>query len=350
MAINRVLIIAEAGVNHNGSIEIAKQMVDKAVDAGVDIIKFQTFKSEKLVSKAARQAEYQQRNIGKQGEGQLEMLKKLELSKQDHEELIAYCNKKGIRFFSTAFDMESIDYLHSLNMGLWKIPSGEITNYPYLRKIASYGEPIILSTGMCELSDIKAAVNVINKFWPTANSQQPTANSQQPTADITILHCNTEYPTPYQDVNLKAMLEIAETFKVKFGYSDHTQGIEVPIAAVALGASVIEKHFTLDKTMEGPDHKASLEPEELKAMVQAIRHIEQALGTGHKTISESERKNIEIARKSIVAACPIKAGELLTEDNLTVKRPGSGISPMRWNEVVGTFAVKDFEEEEPIVL
>lgn len=357
MAINRVLIIAEAGVNHNGSIEIAKQMVDKAVEAGVDIIKFQTFKSEKLVSKAARQAEYQQRNIGKQGEGQLEMLKKLELSKQDHEELIAYCNKKGIRFFSTAFDMESIDYLHSLNMGLWKIPSGEITNYPYLRKIASYGESIILSTGMCELSDIKAAVNVINKFWPkansqrpTANSQLPTANSQQPTADITILHCNTEYPTPYQDVNLKAMLEIAETFKVKIGYSDHTQGIEVPIAAVALGASVIEKHFTLDKTMEGPDHKASLEPEELKAMVQAIRHIEQALGTGHKTISESERKNIEIARKSIVAACPIKAGELLTEDNLTVKRPGTGISPMRWNEVVGTFAVKDFEEEEPIVL
>ena len=350
MAIDRVLIIAEAGVNHNGSIEIAKQMVDKAVDAGVDIIKFQTFKSEKLVSKAARQAEYQQRNIGKQGEGQLEMLKKLELSHQDHEELIAYCNKKGIRFFSTAFDMESIDYLHSLNMGLWKIPSGEITNYPYLRKIASYGESIILSTGMCELSDIKAAVNVINKFWPKTDSQQPTANSQQPTADITILHCNTEYPTPYQDVNLKAMLEIAETFKVKFGYSDHTQGIEVPIAAVALGASVIEKHFTLDKTMEGPDHKASLEPEELKAMVQAIRHIEQALGTGHKTISESERKNIEIARKSIVAACPIKAGELLTEDNLTVKRPGSGISPMRWNEVVGTFAVKDFEEEEPIVL
>ena len=343
MAIDRVLIIAEAGVNHNGSIEIAKQMVDKAVEAGVDIIKFQTFKSEKLVSKAARQAEYQQRNIGKQGEGQLEMLKKLELSQQDHEELIAYCNKKGIRFFSTAFDMESIDYLHSLNMGLWKIPSGEITNYPYLRKIASYGEPIILSTGMCELSDIKAAVNVINEFWPTAKCQQPTA-------DITILHCNTEYPTPYQDVNLKAMLEIAETFKVKFGYSDHTQGIEVPIAAVALGASVIEKHFTLDKTMEGPDHKASLEPEELKAMVQAIRHIEQALGTGHKTISESERKNIEIARKSIVAACPIKAGELLTEDNLTVKRPGSGISPMRWNEVVGTFAVKDFEEEEPIVL
>lgn len=357
MAIDRVLIIAEAGVNHNGSIEIAKQMVDKAVDAGVDIIKFQTFKSEKLVSKAARQAEYQQRNIGKQGEGQLEMLKKLELSQQDHEELIAYCNKKGIRFFSTAFDMDSIDYLHSLNMGLWKIPSGEITNYPYLRKIASYGEPIILSTGMCELSDIKAAVNVINEFWPKANSQRLTAkcqrltaNSQQPTADITILHCNTEYPTPYQDVNLKAMFEIAETFKVKFGYSDHTQGIEVPIAAVALGASVIEKHFTLDKTMEGPDHKASLEPEELKAMVQAIRHIEQALGTGHKTISESERKNIEIARKSIVAACPIKAGELLTEENLTVKRPGSGISPMRWNEVVGTFAVKDFEEEEPIVL
>lgn len=334
---SKVLIIAEAGVNHNGSMQIAKQLVDKAVEAGVDIIKFQTFKSEKLVSKSARQAEYQQRNIGKRDESQLAMLKKLELSVEAHHELMDYCRERNIRFWSTAFDMESIDFLHSLNMGLWKIPSGEITNYPYLRKIASFHEEVILSTGMCELSDIEAALNVL--IDEGVNKEQ-----------ITVLHCNTEYPTPYQDVNLKAMLEIGEKFGVKVGYSDHTQGIEVPIAAVALGASVIEKHFTLDKTMEGPDHKASLEPEELKAMVSAIRHIEQALGSGHKIISESERKNIEIARKSIVAACPIKKGEALTEENLTVKRPGNGISPMRWNEVVGTTAIKDFEEEEMIEL
>ena len=334
---NHVLIIAEAGVNHNGSLELAKQLIDKAVEAGVDIIKFQTFKSEKLVSKAARQAEYQQRNIGKKDEGQLGMLKKLELSQADHEELISYCNERGIRFFSTAFDMDSIDYLHSLDMGLWKIPSGEITNYPYLRKIAQYKEPVILSTGMCELSDIEAAMNVLLDFG---------VQKEQ----ITILHCNTEYPTPYADVNLKAMLEIGEKFGVQIGYSDHTKGIEVPIAAVALGATVIEKHFTLDKNMEGPDHKASLEPDELKAMVSAIRNIEQALGSGHKTISESERKNIEIARKSIVAARPIEAGELLTEENLTVKRPGNGISPMLWNKVVGTRAVQSFNEEDPIQL
>lgn len=332
-----VLVIAEAGVNHNGSLILAKQLVDKAVEAGVDIVKFQTFKSELLVSKVAKQAEYQQRNIGKKDEGQLAMLKRLELSQQDHEELIAYCEEKGIRFFSTAFDMDSIDYLHSLNMGLWKIPSGEVTNYPYLRKIAQYREPVILSTGMCELSDIEAAVKVLLSFGVKRE-------------DITILHCNTEYPTPFQDVNLRAMLEIGERFGVQVGYSDHTKGIEVPIAAVALGATVIEKHFTLDKNMEGPDHKASLEPEELKAMVEAIRNIEQALGTGHKTVSASERKNIEIARKSIVAARPIKMGEVLTEENITVKRPGNGISPMRWNEVIGSCAIKDFEEEEVIVL
>jgi N,N'-diacetyllegionaminate synthase len=332
-----VLIIAEAGVNHNGSLELAKQLIDKAVEAGVDIIKFQTFKSEKLVSKAARQAEYQQRNIGKKDEGQLAMLKKLELSQADHEELISYCNERGIRFFSTAFDMDSIDYLHSLDMGLWKIPSGEITNYPYLRKIAQYKEPVILSTGMCELSDIEAAMKVLLDFG---------VRKEQ----IIILHCNTEYPTPFADVNLKAMLEIGEMFGVQIGYSDHTKGIEVPIAAVALGATVIEKHFTLDKNMEGPDHKASLEPDELKAMVSAIRNIEQALGSGHKTISESERKNIEIARKSIVAARPIEAGEMLTEENLTVKRPGNAISPMRWNEAVGTRAVRSFNEEDPIQL
>lgn len=332
-----VLIIAEAGVNHNGSLDLAKQLIDKAVEAGVDIIKFQTFKSEKLVSKAAKQAEYQQRNIGKKDEGQLAMLKKLELSQADHEELIAYCNEKGIRFFSTAFDIDSIDYLHSLNLGLWKIPSGEITNYPYIRKIAQYQEPVILSTGMCELTDIEAALNVLLQFG---------VKKEQ----ITILHCNTEYPTPFADVNLKAMLEIGEKFGVQIGYSDHTKGIEVPIAAIALGATVVEKHFTLDKNMEGPDHKASLEPDELKAMVSAIRNIEQALGSGHKTISESERKNIEIARKSIVAACPIKVGELLTEENLTVKRPGNGINPMRWKEVVGTRAVQNYNEEDPIEL
>lgn len=334
---SKVLIIAEAGVNHNGSMRIAKQMVDKAVEAGVDIIKFQTFKSEKLVSKAAKQAEYQQRNIGKGDEGQLTMLKKLELSVENHQELIQYCQERNIRFWSTAFDMESIDFLHSLNLGLWKIPSGEITNYPYLKKIASFHEPIILSTGMCELSDIEAALNVL--------IDEGIKKEQ-----ITVLHCNTEYPTPYNDVNLKAMLEISEKFGVKIGYSDHTQGVEVPIAAVALGATVIEKHFTLDKNMEGPDHKASLEPDELKAMVTAIRHIEQALGTGHKSISESERKNIEIARKSIVAACPIKQGEMLTEENLTVKRPGNGISPMSWNEVVGTVANRDYAEEDMITL
>lgn len=334
---NKVLIIAEAGVNHNGSIDLAKQLVDKAVEAGVDIIKFQTFKSEKLVSKAAKQAEYQQRNIGKKDEGQLAMLKKLELSQQDHEELIAYCNEKGIRFFSTAFDMDSIDYLHSLNLGLWKIPSGEITNFPYLRKIATFGEPIILSTGMSELNEIEEAIQVLIKYGVTKE-------------DITVLHCTTEYPTPFTDVNLKAMLQIGDKFGVKIGYSDHTKGIEVPIAAVALGATVIEKHFTLDKTMEGPDHKASLEPDELKAMVTSIRNIENALGSGHKHVSDSERKNIEIVRKSIVAACPIKQGEMLTEENLTVKRPGNGISPMRWNEVIGTIALKDFEEEEVIVL
>jgi N,N'-diacetyllegionaminate synthase len=331
------LIIAEAGVNHNGSIAIAKQLVDRAVDAGVDIIKFQTFKSEKLVSKSARQAEYQQRNIGKKDEGQYAMLKRLELSEQAHEELIAYCKERNIRFFSTAFDMDSIDYLHSLNLGLWKIPSGEITNYPYLKKIAQYGEPIILSTGMCESQDIANALKVL-------------LDNGVKKEQITILHCNTEYPTPMQDVNLRAMLTIEKEFGVKVGYSDHTKGIEVPIAAVALGATVIEKHFTLDRTMEGPDHKASLEPDELKAMVSAIRNIEQALGDGEKHVSASEAKNIEIARKSIVAACNIRKGELLTEQNLTVKRPGNGISPMRWEEVLGKVATKDYQEEEMIQL
>jgi len=332
------LIIAEAGVNHNGSIEIAKQLVDKAADSGADIIKFQTFKAEKLVSKTAKQADYQKKNIGKEtDDSQLNMLKKLELSSKDHEELVAYCKEKDIRFFSTAFDMDSIEYLHSLHLGLWKIPSGEITNYPYLKKIAQYNEPTIISTGMCELSDIEAALLALTKNGLDKEK-------------ITILHCNTEYPTPYQDVNLRAMLEIGEKFGVTFGYSDHTRGIEVPIAAVALGASIIEKHFTLDRNLPGPDHKASLKPDELKDMVQSIRHIEKALGAGHKTISPSERKNIVIARKSIVAACRIKKGEVLTEENLTVKRPGTGISPMQWESVIGTKASKDYEEEDLIEL
>ena len=331
-----VLIIAEAGVNHNGSLDIAKKLVDKAVEAGVDIIKFQTFKSEKLVSKSAKQAEYQKKNIGSEADdSQYNMLKKLELSEQDHQELMAYCKEKGIRFWSTAFDFDSINYLHSLNLGLWKIPSGEITNYPYIKKIAQYHEPVILSTGMCEMSDITAAMNVLQKYGVQKDQ-------------ITILHCNTEYPTPYEDVNLLAMQQIKKEFDVAVGYSDHTKGIEVPIAAVALGASVIEKHFTLDRNMEGPDHKASLEPDELKAMVSAIRNIEKALGTGKKSVSESERKNIAIARKSIVAACTIKKGDVLIEDNLTVKRPGTGISPMQWEKVIGTKAIKDFEEEELI--
>lgn len=334
---DKVLIIAEAGVNHNGSLNIAKRLVDEASSAGVDIIKFQTFKAEKLVSKAAKQAEYQKKNIGKGEETQYAMLKKLELSNKQHEELMTYCNLKNIRFFSTAFDMDSIDYLHSLNLGLWKVPSGEITDYPYLKKVASYKEPVILSTGMCELIDIENAINVL-----VVNGVSKDI--------ITVLHCNTEYPTPMKDVNLKAMLEIKEKFGVKVGYSDHTEGIEVPIAAVALGATVIEKHFTLDINMEGPDHKASLEPSELKAMVKSIRNIEQALGTGHKTISESERKNIEIARKSIIAAKDIKKGEIFTEENITVKRPGNGISPMEWENVIGKVARRNFQEEELIEL
>lgn len=331
------LIIAEAGVNHNGSIELAKQLVDKAVEAGVDYIKFQTFKTEKLVAKSAQMASYQKKNIGTEDNSQFAMLKKLELSPEQHDELIAYCKEKGIKFFSTAFDLDSIDYLHSLNLGLWKIPSGEITNYPYIKKIAQYGEPVIVSTGMCEMKDIENAVATLIK-WGTKKE------------DIIILHCNTEYPTPYQDVNLKAMDSIREKFGVEVGYSDHTKGIEVPIAAVALGATVIEKHFTLDRNMEGPDHKASLVPYELKAMVSAIRNIEKAVGDGIKKVTDSEKGNIAVARKSIVASRNIKKGEILSEDNLTVKRPGTGISPMHWEEVLGQVAKRDFYEEELIEL
>lgn len=332
---NHTIIIAEAGVNHNGSLDIAKQLVDAAADAGVDIIKFQTFKADKLVSKDAKKAEYQKQNIGDGDDSQYQMLKKLELSESDHQELVAYCHQKGIRFWSTAFDLESIDFLHSLGLGLWKIPSGEITNYPFIKKIALLHEPVIMSTGMCDEDDIRNALDVLLKNGLTKDQ-------------ITILHCNTQYPTPMKDVNLKAMLTIKHDFETAVGYSDHTRGIEVPIAAVALGAEVIEKHFTLDRNMAGPDHKASLEPQELKAMVQAIRNIESALGTGIKQVTESERGNIAVARKSIVASTYIKKGETLTDNNLSVKRPGTGISPMLWETVVGTKATKDYQPDDQI--
>lgn len=331
-----ILIIAEAGVNHNGSMELARQLVDAAAEAGVDYVKFQTFKTEKLVTPDAKQADYQKRNTGKT-ESQFAMLKKLELSAADHEELMAYCKQKGVRFFSTAFDLDSMDYLHSLGLGIWKIPSGELTNYLYLRKIASYGEPVILSTGMSEMHEIEEAMQVLLAHGLSREQ-------------ITLLHCTTEYPTPWHEVNLKAMLSLREHFGVQVGYSDHTVGIEVPIAAAAMGACVIEKHFTLDKNLPGPDHKASLEPAELKAMVTSIRHIEAALGDGCKTVTASERKNMAVARKSIVAARDIAKGEILDETALTVMRPGSGISPMRWNEVVGTVAVRDFKEGDCIEL
>lgn len=333
----KVLIIAEAGVNHNGSIELAKKLIDAAALAGVDYVKFQSFKAENLVSKDAKKAEYQQINMADGDDSQFTMLKKLELSPEQHIELIAYCNEKGIKFFSTAFDLESIDFLASLKLGLWKIPSGEITNYPYLKQIALKKEPVILSTGMCDMTDIDNAIQVLLKFGVTKEQ-------------ITVLHCNTEYPTPMHDVNLNAMKAIADKFEVNIGYSDHTKGIEVPIAAVALGATVIEKHFTLDKTMEGPDHKASLEPQELIAMTTAIRNIEMALGSGEKKATSSEINNKSVARKSIVASQYIQVGDVLTESNLTVKRPGTGISPMLWENVLGTKATKSYQPDELIEL
>ncbi len=331
---SKTLIIAEAGVNHNGSIDMAKRLIEAAAEAGVDYVKFQTFKSEKLVSRHAAKADYQKANTSGE-DSQLRMLQQLELSRDDHFLLIEHCKKCGIKFLSTAFDLESIEFLHSLNLDLWKIPSGEITNLPYLRSIAQKGGRVIMSTGMCDLSDIEAALKVL------------TSNGT-PEENITLLHCNTEYPTPWNDVNLRAMHDIAKRFNVPVGYSDHTRGIEVPIAAVALGATVIEKHFTLDNNLPGPDHKASLEPHQLKAMVDAIRHIECALGSGTKQVSESERKNMTIARKSIVAATEIKKGELFTPQNITVKRPGGGISPMKWDEVIGTIASHDYLPDEMI--
>lgn len=331
---NKTFIIAEAGVNHNGSFELAKQLVDKAVWAGADCIKFQTFNSKNLVSKNAQKAEYQKKTTDS-SESQLEMLKKLELSKEEFIELRDYCNQKGIMFLSTPFDLESIDFLASIGVKTWKIPSGEITNYPFLRAIGKRKESVIMSTGMCTLDEVRDAIKVLKDFGTT---------------DITLLHCTTEYPAPYDSVNLNAMLTLQNEFAFKVGYSDHTNGIEIPVAAVAMGATVIEKHFTLDKNMEGPDHKASLEPDELKQMVQSIKNVDAALGDGAKQPSDVEKKNIAIARKSIVAACDIKKGEMFTEENLTAKRPGNGISPMNWAEVLGKIAKRDFSEDELIEL
>lgn len=329
---DKVIIIAEAGVNHNGDINLAKQLIDRAVEANVDYIKFQTFKAENLVSKNAKKADYQIKNINDGDDSQFQMLKNLELSVEHHLSLIDYCNERGVKFFSTAFDLESVEYLATLDLDFFKIPSGEITNYPYLKLIASYGKPVILSTGMANLEEIKESIEVLQEFGVSKSN-------------ITVLHCNTEYPTPFQDVNLTAMNTIKEQLDVEVGYSDHTLGIEVPTAAVALGARVIEKHFTLDRNLPGPDHKASLEPNELKNMVIAIRNIENAIsGNGEKTPSPSEAKNISIVRKSIHVKRALKKGEVIEERDLIALRPGDGISPMEWKNVVGKIVLKDISE------
>ena len=331
---SKVKIIAEAGVNHNGDIIIAKKMIDFAKEAGADYIKFQTFIPENLVSKYAKKAEYQKITTAS-NESQLQMLRKLMLSENEFIEISDYCEATSIGFISTPFDLESVGFLNSFNMDFWKVPSGEITNLPYLVEIAKTGKPIILSTGMSNLDEIDEAISVLK---------------DNGAGKITLLHCNTQYPTPMEDVNLNAMLTLKDRYNCDVGYSDHTLGIEVSIAAVALGATVIEKHFTLDRNMEGPDHKASLELKEFKSMVSAIRNIEKALGTGNKVASPSETENKDIARKSIVASRMIKKGEVFTKDNITAKRPGSGISPMRWYNVIGAVAKRDFQEDELIEL
>jgi N,N'-diacetyllegionaminate synthase len=331
---NRTLIIAEAGVNHNGSIELAKKLIDAASEAKADYVKFQTFITENNITTSAVKAEYQINTTDKH-ESQFEMIKKLELDRAAHEELLDYCNKKGIQFLSTAFDLESIVLLDDLNIPLFKIPSGEITNLPYLRYIGKFKKPIIMSTGMSTLKEIGVAMFALQAAGTDRSK-------------ITILHCNTEYPTPFEDVNLKAMLTIRDEFDVRVGYSDHTTGIEIPIAAVALGAEVIEKHFTLDRALPGPDHKASIEPDELKAMVDAIRNVEKSIGNGVKKPSPSEVKNIPIARKSIVAALPIRSGDIFSEVNITCKRPGTGISPMKWDRIIGKKADRDYDRDELI--
>ena len=329
-----VFIIAEAGVNHNGSVELAKRLIDVAVDAGADSVKFQTFKAESLVSKSAQKAEYQKKTTDVL-ESQFEMIKKLELDVETHKELISYCQEKSILFLSTPFDHDSINMLDTLGLQIFKVPSSEITNLPYLRHIGSLNKQVILSTGMSNLQEINSALDIL-------------IDSGTLKDNITVLHANTMYPTPMEDVNLNAMLTMQIEFDVAIGYSDHTLGIEVDIAAVAMGATIIEKHFTLDKTMVGPDHQASLESNELKAMVKAIRNIERAMGSFEKQPSPSESINIEIVRKSIVASQIIKKGDLLTENNIMVKRPGNGISPMKWDEVIGTVASKNYQSDELI--
>jgi len=332
---NNVFIIAEAGVNHNGSIEVAKKLVDFAVDAGADAIKFQTFKAENFVTKYALKAEYQKHTAEKE-ESQYEMIKKLELDKKSHIELINYCKNK-IMFLSSPFDVESINLLSNLDLSIFKIPSGEINNLPYLRCLGMLNKKLILSTGMSSLEEIQDALNIL-------------IAAGTPKENISILHATTEYPCPIDEVNLYAMLTIKYFFNVKVGYSDHTKGIEVPIAAVALGASIIEKHFTLNRNMEGPDHQSSLEPGEFKVMVKAIRNIQKSLGSGIKEPTKSEKKNIYIVRKSIVASRNIKYGETFSKENLTVKRPGYGISPMKWDDVLGCKASRDFIADELIEL
>ncbi len=329
---NHVYIIAEAGVNHNGSLELAKKLVDIAAEAGADAVKFQTFVPENMVSRYAEKADYQKETTDKV-ESQLEMLRNLVLKKEYHQVLIDHAKEKGIQFISTPFDFESIDFLATLNLPLFKIPSGEITNLPYLERIGKLGKPVILSTGMSTLEEVRTAVDILKKHGSTK---------------VSVLHCNTQYPTPYEDVNLAAMETLRKELDVEVGYSDHTLGIEVPIAAVARGATIIEKHFTLDKTMEGPDHKASLEPDELIAMVRGIRNIEKAIGSSDKIVTESEAANKAVARKSIVARREIKKGEIFSDSNITVKRPGTGISPVKWYEVIGKIAIRDFEEDELI--
>ncbi len=328
----KTFIIAEAGDNHNGKIELAYQLVDKAVEAGADCVKFQTFITEEAISKIAQMAEYQKNNM-KNEESQFDMVKKLELNFDDFRALKSYCEDKGIMFLSTPFDLPSVEFLDSLDLPLWKIPSGEITNLPYLIKIANTHKNIILSTGMATIQEIEQTINILN---------------DNGAGKITLLHCTTEYPAPIAEANLLAIKTMADYFQLDVGYSDHTQGIMVPAVAVALGAKIIEKHFTLDKTMEGPDHKASLEPDELKEMVKAIRLVETALGDGLKMPTKSEKKNIEIARKSIVARTSIKEGELFSTENLAVKRPGNGISPMKWFDIMGMEAKRDFQEDELI--
>ena len=334
MKSDKVFIIAEAGVNHNGSLDLAKQLIDVAVDSGADAVKFQTFKAENLVSKNAEKADYQKQTTNA-SESQFDMIKKLELDVGTHQQLIAYCQDKNIMFLSTPFDHDSIELLSNLGLKIFKIPSGEITNLPYLRHIGTLGKQVILSTGMSSLQEVGNALDIL-------------INAGTYKEKITVLHANTMYPTPMVDVNLNAMLTIQRELRVAVGYSDHTLGIEVDIAAVAMGASVIEKHFTLDKTMDGPDHKASLEPKELKAMVSAIRNIEEALGNNEKKPSPSEAVNIEVVRKSIVASQDIKKGDLLIDENMTTKRPGSGISPMQWDKIIGTVATKDYQMDDLI--